>query len=60
MDLSRKEDYSKISLANLNNENNGSINKSYILSLQQNLNTDTKHYIINIIFFFSTICKRKK
>ena len=59
VDLSNKEDYSKISLANLNNEYNGNINKSYILSLQQNLNTDNKHFIINIVFFFQQLVNEK-
>ena len=46
-----KERYSQISLAHLNNEYNGNINKSLIISSQQYIQSNNKHYIINIIFF---------
>ena len=43
--------YSEISLANLNKEYNGKINKSIIISSQQYIKSNNRHYIINIIFF---------
>ena len=46
-----KEGNSKITLAHLNYEENGNINKSLIISSQQNINRNNKHYMINIIFF---------
>ena len=45
--------YSEISLAHLNHEYNGNINKSIIISSQQYINSNDRHYIINIIFFFN-------
>ncbi len=47
-----QEGYSEISLSHLNYENEGNINKSFIISSQQNINRKNKHYIINLIFFF--------
>ena len=46
-----KERYSQISLAHLNNEYNGNISKSLIISSQQYIQSNGRHYIINIIFF---------
>ena len=46
------EGYSEISLSHLNYENEGNINKSFVISSQQNINRNNRHYIFNIIFFF--------
>ena len=45
--------YFEISLAHLNYEYNGNINKSLIISSQQYINSNDRHYIINIIFFLN-------
>ena len=45
--------YSDISFAHLNHEYNGNINKSFIISCQQYIKSDDRHYIINIIFFLN-------
>jgi len=47
-----QEGYSEISLSHLNYENEGNINKSFIISSQQNINRKDRHYIFNIILFF--------
>ena len=44
--------YSEISLSHLNNEYNGYINKSLIISSKHSINRNNKHYIFNIILFF--------
>ena len=44
-----EDGYSKISLAHLNNEYNGNINKSFIISSQQNINRNNRHYKENNI-----------
>ena len=44
--------YSEISLSHLNNEYNGYINKSLIISSKQSINRNNRHYIFNIILFF--------
>ena len=54
LDLSLKG-YSEFSLAHLNSEYDGNINKSIIMSSQQNINVDDKHYMINIIFYFNQL-----
>ena len=41
----------KISLAHMNVENNGNINKTFVTYSQQYLKYDNKHYIVNILFF---------
>ena len=46
-----KDGYSQVSLAHLNNEYNGNINKSLIISTQQYIKSNNRHFIINIIFF---------
>lgn len=47
-----QEGYSEISLSHLNYENEGNINKSFIISSQQNINRNNRYYIFNIILFF--------
>ena len=46
-----KGGYSVTSLAHLNNEYNGNINKTLIITTQQYINNNKRYYIINIIFF---------
>ena len=46
-----KDGYSQVSLAHLNNEHNENINKSLIISTQQYIKSNNRHYIVNIIFF---------
>ena len=46
-----QDGYSEISLSHLNNENEGNINKSFVISSQQNINRKNRHFIINIILF---------
>ena len=43
--------YIETSLAHLNNENDGNINKSVIITSQQYINRNEKYYIINIVLF---------
>ena len=47
-----EDSYSEISLNHLNNEYNGYINKSLIISSKHSINRNNKHYIFNIILFF--------
>ena len=47
-----KNSYSEISLSHLNNEYNGFINKSLIISSKQSINRNNRHYIFNIVLFF--------
>ena len=47
-----KERNSIVSLAHLNYEYNGNINKSLIISSQQYIRSKNKYYMVNIIFFF--------
>ena len=47
-----EEGYSKTSFSHLNNEYNGYIYKSAIMSLQQYIKRNNSYYIINIIFFY--------
>jgi len=47
-----EESYSEISLNHLNNEYNGYINKSLIISSKHNINRNNSYYIFNIIIFF--------
>ena len=47
-----KNSYSEISLSHLNNEYNGFINKSLIISSKQSINRNYRHYIFNIVLFF--------
>ena len=60
VDLSKNET-SKLSFAHLNIENNGNINKSLIILMQQNININTeentndRHYMINIIFYYNQL-----
>ena len=46
-----QDGFSEISLAHLNSEHNGNINKSLILTSQQYINRKNRHYIVNIIFY---------
>jgi len=43
------------SLANMNVENDGNINKTFVTFSQQYLKYDDRHYIVNIIFFINQI-----
>ena len=43
--------FTKISLAHLNVENDGNINKTFITFSQQYIKYNDRHYMINIIFF---------
>ena len=43
--------FSKISLAHMNVENDGNINKTFVTYSQQYLKYDNRHYIVNILFF---------
>jgi len=47
-----EDSYSEISLGHLNNEYNGYINKSLIISSKHNINRKSKNYIFNIVLFF--------
>ena len=51
LDNKTEEGFFQLSLAHLNNEYIGNINKSIIISSQQYIQSNNKHYIINIIFF---------
>ena len=46
-----EEGFIDINFAHLNQENNGYINKSLIITSQQYIQSKNRHYIINIIFF---------
>ena len=47
--------FTKISLAHLNVENDGNINKTFITFSQQYIKYNDRHYMINIIFFLNQI-----
>jgi hypothetical protein len=55
-----QDSHSEISLAHLNNEHNGNINKSLIITSQQYIKRNDKNYIINIIFFLKQNILNKK
>ena len=50
-DSLEQKDYTRISLAHLNYENNGDINKTFIEYSQQYLMNNDENYIISIVFF---------
>ena len=47
--------YTRISLAHLNVENDGNINKTFITYSQQMLKYNDRYYIVNIVFFINQI-----
>ena len=45
-----EKSWSQITFSHLNYENNGNITKTLIMTLQQNINRENRHFIINIVF----------
>ena len=50
-----EDSFIKISLAHLNRENDGFINKTFISYSQQYIQNENRHFIISIIFFFEQL-----